>query len=34
MAHSFDSAPELEKKTFFMPVFSQSIFARMTWGSV
>ena len=34
MAHSFASAPELPKKTFFMPVFSQSICASFTQGSV
>ena len=34
MAPSLASAPELQKKTFFMPVFSQSSFASMAQGSV
>ena len=34
MAHSLASAPELEKNTSFMPVFSQSACARSVWGMV
>ena len=33
MAHSFASAPLLEKNAFFMPVRSQSILASFTQGS-
>ena len=34
LTHSFASAPEFEKNTFFIPVRSQSIFARTAHGSV
>ena len=34
MAHSFASAPELPKKTFFIPVFSHSSCASFAQGSV
>ena len=34
IAHSFASAPELEKNTFFIPVRAQSICARSAHGSV
>ena len=34
MAHSLASAPELEKKTFFMPVFSHSSCASCASGAV
>ena len=34
MAHSFASAPELPKKTFYIPVFSHSSCASFAQGSV